>query len=138
VRQLRSSAHRLAQLARAGRKVTLELLEALGIDDVDEVAAAREAHEPMRGGAPIDDDRLIAALRAHRFQLARTAAALGISRTHLDALIARSGCVRKAKQLERNEIAACIAELGDDLDAIAARLEVSPRGLRLRMNQLGL
>jgi len=137
VRQLRSAAHRLAQLARGGRTATLDTLEALGIDDVDEVAAAR-AQEPPQGGAPIDDDRLIAALRTHRFQLARTAVALGISRTHLDALIARSGRVRKAKQLARDEIAACIAELGDDLDAIAARLEVSPRGLRLRMNQLGL
>ncbi|HSS00934.1 MAG TPA: sigma 54-interacting transcriptional regulator [Kofleriaceae bacterium] len=138
VRQLRSAAHRLAQLARAGRTATLDTLEALGIDDVDEVAGARDAHEAPRDGAPIDDERLIAALRAHRFQLARTAAALGISRTHLDALIARSGRVRKAKQLARDEIAACIAELGDDLDAIAARLEVSPRGLRLRMNQLDL
>ena len=52
--------------------------------------------------------------------------------------IARSAHVRKAKDLGRAEIAACAAEIGDDVDAIAARLEVSPRGLRLRMKQLGL
>jgi two-component system nitrogen regulation response regulator GlnG len=139
VRQLRNVAQRLAQLARAGRTATLDQL---GLDELDadaEADAATDA-EPRRAppAGPIDDDRLVATLREHRFQLGRTAAALGISRTHLDALIARSPRVRKAKQLERDEIAACTAELGDDLDAIAARLEVSPRGLRLRMKQLGL
>jgi two-component system nitrogen regulation response regulator GlnG len=151
VRQLRNTTLRLAQLARAGRAATLDQL---GLDDVDLVAgtdagidatpdadAGLAARSAARGGAldaPIDGERLIAVLREHRFQLGRTAAALGISRTHLDALIARSPHVRKAKDLGRDEIAACAAELGGDLDAIAARLEVSPRGLRLRMNQLGL
>jgi two-component system nitrogen regulation response regulator GlnG len=153
VRQLRNVAQRLAAIARGGRTATLDQL---GIDDPELDDAAAGAVEPSgdaaAGGgrgqsdgrrdgppdAPIDEDRLVAALREHRFQLGRTAAALGISRTHLDALIARSAHLRKAKQLERDEIAACAAELGDDIDAIAARLEVSPRGLRLRMKQLGL
>jgi two-component system nitrogen regulation response regulator GlnG len=138
VRQLHNVAQRLAQLARAGRTATLDLL---GIDDLDDDAADAPEVGAKAGdtpGAPVDGDRLIATLRAHRFQLAATAAALGISRTHLDALIARSAHIRKAKQLERDEIAACTAELGDDVDAIAARLEVSPRGLRLRMKQLGM
>jgi two-component system nitrogen regulation response regulator GlnG len=138
VRQLRNVALRLAAIARAGRIATLD---ALGIDDP-------ELDEPVRDAAPevapevaevaIDDDRLVSALRAHRFQLGRTADALGISRSYLDTLIAKSPRVRKAKQLERDEIVACAAELDGDLDAVAARLEVSPRGLRLRMNQLGL
>jgi two-component system nitrogen regulation response regulator GlnG len=132
VRQLRNVAQRLAQLARAGRTATLDQL---GLDELDLEPGAEPAAGPA---APIDDDRLVATLRAHRFQLSHTAAALGISRTHLDALIARSGRLRKAKQIERDEIAALAAELGDDVDAIAARLEVSPRGLRLRMKQLGL
>jgi len=148
VRQLRNTAGRLAAIARAGRAATLEQL---GIDDPDDsadgpggpgsLAASNTTGSPpgeARDAAEIDDDRLVAALREHRFQLNRTAAALGISRTHLDALIARSVRVRKAKQLERDEIAACMAELGGDLDAVAAKLEVSPRGLRLRMTQLGL
>jgi two-component system nitrogen regulation response regulator GlnG len=141
VRQLRNTAQRLAAIARAGRTATLAQL---GLDDPDDgddgagtsPAAAVPATTP--GAAEIDDDRLVATLREHRFQLNRSAAALGISRTHLDALIARSTRVRKAKQLGRAEIAACIAELDGDLDAVAAKLEVSPRGLRLRMTQLGL
>jgi len=133
VRQLRNAAHRLAAIARAGRIATLDELgfEAPDPDD------APPATLPASGPA-LDDDRLVAALRAHGFQLSRTAAALGVSRTHLDALIAKSPRVRKANRLDRDEIAACAAELGDDLDAIAARLEVSPRGLRLRMRQLGM
>jgi two-component system, NtrC family, nitrogen regulation response regulator GlnG len=172
VRQLRNTAQRLAQIARAGRIATLDQL-GLGIDGLDRAEAdaggeddaagasgggaqpgARSEIErsETEGGDPdgsaggaggsaprgIDDDRLVAALRAHGFQLSRTAAALGVSRSHLDALIARSPRVRKANQLPRDEIAACLAELGGDVDAAAARLEVSPRGLRLRIKQLGL
>ena len=151
VRQLRNAAQRLAGIARAGRIATLaDLGPELGIDLAPDLAADLGADASDPGDAPrldrpagaapaeIDDDRLVAALRAHGFQLSRTAAALGISRSYLDALIARSGRVRKANQLTRDEIAACLAELGGDLDAAAARLEVSPRGLRLRIKQLGL
>jgi two-component system, NtrC family, nitrogen regulation response regulator GlnG len=154
VRQLRNTAQRLAAIARAGRIATLDQLELDDPDDGDLGDGARgkptgsATHAglapPRSGGsaAPaeveIDDDRLVATLRSHRFQLNRTAEALGISRTYLDALIARSPRVRKANQLGRDEIVACAAELGDDVDAMAARLEVSPRGLRLRMRQLGL
>jgi two-component system, NtrC family, nitrogen regulation response regulator GlnG len=144
VRQLRNTAQRLAAIARAGRTATLEQL---GLDDPDAGTeriggavsdAVTDTPSAAHQVAEIDEDRLVATLREHRFQLNRTAAALGISRTHLDALIARTSRVRKANQLDRVEIAACIAELGGDLDAVAARLEVSPRGLRLRMTQLGL
>ena len=39
---------------------------------------------------------------------------------------------------ERDEIAASAKASDGDIDAMAAKLEVSPRGLRLRMRQLGL
>jgi len=129
VRQLRAVAGKLAAVARARGVATLA---AVGLDD----AELDEVDEPAPG--PVTDDRLVEALRAHGFQLGRTAEALGVSRTHLDALIARSPRVRKAKDLGREEIVACSAELGSDVDAMAARLEVSPRGLRLRMRALGL
>jgi DNA-binding NtrC family response regulator len=138
VRELRAAAARLAAVARAGRVARRE--DVLGDDagEPDRGGGAIDAGAPAPGGGPITEDRLVEALRAHRFQLGRAAEALGISRTHLDALIARSSRVRKAKDLSRDEIAACAAEHGGDLDAMAAALEVSPRGLRLRMRQLGL
>jgi two-component system nitrogen regulation response regulator GlnG len=130
VRQLKHAALRLAAVARAGRIATLDDLDIdLGLDD--------DLATPP-SDTPIDDERLVATLRVHAFQLNRTADALGISRTHLDALIARSPRVRKAKDLSRDEIERCAAATGNDHDAMAARLEVSPRGLRLRMRQLGL
>ncbi|HSK01157.1 MAG TPA: sigma 54-interacting transcriptional regulator [Kofleriaceae bacterium] len=139
VRELRAAAARLAAVARAGR---IARPEDLGIDgagaDIDDDASAAAPGEPARGAGAITEDRLVAALREHRFQLGRTAEALGISRTHLDARIARSARLRKAKDLTAGEITACAAAHGDDLDAMAAALEVSPRGLRLRMRQLGL
>ncbi len=131
VRQLRAVALRLAAIARAGRTATHE---ELGLDEPDD----QPASAVPRGAAEIGDDQLVCALRSQRFQLTRTADALGISRSHLDALIARSPHVRKARQLDRDEIAACAAALDGEVDAIAAALEVSPRGLRLRMKQLGL
>jgi len=119
VRQLRNTAQRLAAIARAGRTTTLEQL---GLDDPDgsadhaggaasiAPAAVPGAPGAAREAAEIDEDRLVATLREHRFQLNRSAAALGISRTHLDALIARTSRVRRANQLDRAEIAACVAE----------------------------
>jgi len=138
VRQLEHAALRLAAIARAGRTAALsDLGPSAALDDGDDALAPEDDPAPPASG-PIDDDRLVAALREHQFQLNRTAEALGISRTHLDALIARSSRVRKAKDLDRDEIVAAVGAGGNDLDAAAAALEVSPRGLRLRMRQLGL
>jgi two-component system nitrogen regulation response regulator GlnG len=132
IRQLRAVAARLASIARSGRTAALPDLGAgLGMDWV----LTPLSPEPS---TTIDEARLVATLRQHRFQLARSAEALGISRTHLDALISRSTSLRKAKDLDAHEIAACANAHADDVDAMAAALEVSPRGLRLRMRQLGL
>lgn len=137
VRELRAAAARLAAVARAGRVAQAEDVP-LGGPQGERAAGVAEVTAATGAATIVDDDRLVAALREHRFQLNRTAEALGVSRTHLDALIARSPRVRKAKDLGRDEIAAVAAAHAGDLDAMAAALEVSPRGLRLRMRQLGL
>jgi len=125
VRQLRSLVARAIGLPR----VTLEALGDV-LDDPDE--------PPPAAATDIDDDQLREVLRAHRFQLASAARALGISRMHLDARIAKSSTLRKAKDLTVEDIATCRRNTGGDLDVMAAALEVSPRGLKLRMTQLGL
>ncbi len=46
--------------------------------------------------------------------------------------------IRKASELERVEIESALADCGGDPAATAARLRVSPQGLKRRMTALGL
>ena len=111
-----------------------------------ETASAPDSPEPSpaeskpvyRAPDTLDEDELLAALRAHAFRLQPTAAALGISRTSLYALIAKSPRIRKAKDLSADDIERCRARCDNDLDRMAAELEVSRKGLRRRMTLLGL
>src|SRR5262249_48979278 len=91
-----------------------------------------------RRPAEIGEDELIEALRMHGWRTGATADALGISKTSLYVLIEKSTRIRKAADLSREELSQSLEECGGDVDAAAARLEVSPRGLKLRMRDLGL
>ena len=86
----------------------------------------------------ITDDALTATLAAHRWKTGAAAAALGISKTTLYALIERCPTIRKARDLDRAELEALRAATGGDLDAMSAQLQVSRRGLQLRMRELGM
>jgi two-component system nitrogen regulation response regulator GlnG len=91
-----------------------------------------------RSPEEVTDDELLEALRANRWRIQRAAAQLGISRGSLYDRIERSQRIRKAADLSREEIEACRARCGGDLDAMVEALEVSKRGLQRRMTQLGL
>lgn len=80
---------------------------------------------------------LLAALRAERFNVHRTARRLAVSRTTLYKLMEESPEVRKASDLGGEEIAAALAVAGGDLESAAEKLQVSPRGLQLRLRELG-
>jgi two-component system nitrogen regulation response regulator GlnG len=131
VRELRNVIHQLV-VSNRGRAAI----------ELDERAAALLAGpaptEAQPADASRDPARLIEALRAHRWQIGTTAAALGVSRTTLYAWMERSPDLRKARDIPRDELVACLDAHGGDVDAAAARLEVSPRGLRLRMKELGV
>jgi two-component system, NtrC family, nitrogen regulation response regulator GlnG len=86
-----------------------------------------------RSPAEVDEDELVAALRAHRWQIKPAAAALGVSRPSLYNLIERSARVRKVADLDSGEITACRRRFGGDLDAMADHLEVSRAGLQQRL-----
>ncbi|MEM7584465.1 MAG: sigma 54-interacting transcriptional regulator [Acidobacteriota bacterium] len=86
----------------------------------------------------VSEEELVEALRAHQYRLQPTAAALGLSRTSLYALIDKSPRVRKARDLTREEIEGSRQTFGGDFDAMASALEVSRKGLRRRMTELGL
>ncbi|HSK77207.1 MAG TPA: sigma-54 dependent transcriptional regulator [Thermoanaerobaculia bacterium] len=101
-------------------------------------AAPKPSRKVYRNPEEVSEEELLAALRAHRWRLLPTAAALGISRTSLYDRIEKSQRIRKAADLSREEIEACRERVSGDLDAMAEALEVSKRGLQRRMTQLGI
>ena len=86
----------------------------------------------------VTEAEALEALRANRWEVKQAAEQLGISRPSLYVLMERFGSIRKASDLERDEILATREECGGNLDAMVARLEVSKRGLQQRMKQLGI
>ncbi len=98
----------------------------------------RRASQSYRDPGDVDDDELVAALRAHQFRLQPTAAALGISRGSLYGLIDGCPLVRKASDLGPDDIEAARRRCGDRPEAMAADLEVSKQGLKMRLKELGM
>jgi two-component system, NtrC family, nitrogen regulation response regulator GlnG len=102
------------------------------------VIRPEEGAGPRRKPGEVSEGELLAALRAHRWDLQAAARALRISRTSLYALIEASPGVRKAGDLRPEEIARCWEECGGDLDAMVDRLEVSKKALGRRLREMGL
>ena len=137
VRELRNVVKQLVIASRAGVarvEVTLSRLAApTAPGAATPPRAAPAAHRPSR---QIDEATLAAALRNNEFRPGAAAAELGISRTTLYALMERASTVRKARSVTADEIAACRAACGGDIDEMARRLEVSARALKLRLREL--
>lgn len=91
-----------------------------------------------RSPAEVSPEELLAALRAHRWEIKPTAAQLGISRPSLYLLIEKLPGLRKASELSRAEILEARDACGGSLDAMVDQLEVSKPALLQRMKRLGL
>jgi two-component system nitrogen regulation response regulator GlnG len=100
-------------------------------------ASARDLSEDA-GARDLSDEAIVAALRRHAFRIGATAEALGIARNTLYKRMERCEGLRRARDLDAPEIRAACAIAPHDLESVAARLEVSARGLRLRMRELGI
>ena len=85
----------------------------------------------------VAEDEVLAALRAHAYNLQAAADSLGISRPSLYKLMKKSSRIRTARDLGIEEIQGCRKRFAADLDAMAEHLEVSRRALRRRMTELG-
>ncbi len=101
-------------------------------------AAAGPPAAPRRKPSEVTDGELVTALRAQRWNLKATAAALGVSRTSLYALLERSPNVRAAADVPPAEVRRAHQRHGDNLDAMVDDLEISERALRQRLKDLGL
>jgi DNA-binding NtrC family response regulator len=105
--------------------------------------AGREAKAQAPAVAPADrqaigDELLVETLRRNRWQVGATARALGIAKNTLYQLMERCEGIRKARDLGREEILECRESSGGDQKLMAERLEVSERGLKLRMRELDI
>ena len=116
----------------------LEKLVAAGSSTAALVSDAPVPRRSTGSSRQLSDDDIIAALREHRFQVSATAAALGLSKTWLFTRIERCDRIRKASDLQSDEIRVSLEACAADVDAAAERLEVSSHGLKQRMKQLGL
>lgn len=93
---------------------------------------------PRRKPSDVSEPELVAALRAHAWDLTAAADELGIVRSSIYDLIERSPTIRKAGDLSSDEIKRCFHDCGGDLDQMVTKLEVSKKALRRRLNELGL
>ncbi|MFO0710196.1 MAG: sigma 54-interacting transcriptional regulator [Sandaracinus sp.] len=101
---------------------------------------AHRAPEPgeARRASDLGEDELVRALEEHGFRLGPVARALGVSRPALYDRIERSERVRKARDLSEPEIRVALETHEGDSTRAAEELRVSPRGLTLRMRELGM
>jgi two-component system, NtrC family, nitrogen regulation response regulator GlnG len=131
VRELRNAARRIVIASRGAARARVDAALADGV-----VRAEPSEPAPVRG--EVTPERLLAALREHGWKTGAAAAALGISKTTLYGLMERTPGLRKARDLSADEILAQRDAAGGDVERMAAALEVSRRGLVLRMRELGL
>lgn len=79
-----------------------------------------------------------ATLHKNRWNVSRTARALGVSRNTLIARIQTLPDVRLARDVGREDILRAQRVYGTDMEKLADALQVSEHGLRLRFRELGL
>ena len=102
------------------------------------------SHDPAppkkrsRRPSEVSESELLDALRHHGWLVKPTAEALGVSRSSLYGLIDRCPSIRKASDVPEPDLRACFERLSGDVDAMTRELEVSRRGILMRLKQLGL
>ncbi|MEM8933733.1 MAG: hypothetical protein AAGE94_21260, partial [Acidobacteriota bacterium] len=102
-------------------------------------AAPRHGWRPAyRKPSDVSDEELLATLREHDYQLKASAEALGISRASLYLMVEATPQVRKASELEPDEVLDAMATAENDWVLAARALEVSVYALKRQVKALGL
>jgi two-component system, NtrC family, nitrogen regulation response regulator GlnG len=96
--------------------------------------------KPSKKNRPGDlsDEQILDTWRRNQYNFNTSAAELDVSRVWLNTRFDRIPGIRKAKDIPADEIRQCAVECGNDLEAMAARLEVSVRGLQLQMKRFNM
>jgi two-component system, NtrC family, nitrogen regulation response regulator GlnG len=149
IRQLRNVTRQLVIGSRGRAQLQLEPrlaaeLDAGAVPLALQAAPVTASPEPpsrpitRRRPADISEPELLAALRAHAWDLKAAADQLGIPRPSIYDVIERCPNIRTAGDLTADEIARVHRDCAGDLDRMAAQLEVSRRALQRRVKELGL
>jgi two-component system, NtrC family, nitrogen regulation response regulator GlnG len=142
IRQLRNVARQLVIGSRghAQLRPDPQLAAELGAAPPARLATAPSDPEatPRRKASEVTEPELVDALRACAWDLKAAADRLRIARPSIYDLIDRYPNIRTAGGLAVEEIAQCFHDCGGDLEAMAARLQVSKRALTRRVKELGL
>ncbi len=139
VRQLRNVVRQLVISNRGREELSIDATLTKMLDEPREPApAAPDTGAGYRKPGEVAEDELLQVLRDNRFRLGPSAKALGVSKTSLYAMIDRSDRIRRATDLERDELLACHASCGGNLDEMAEKLEVSKRALQFRLKDLSI
>ena len=150
VRQLRNVARQLAIASKGEASVMINVAVSRLLPEAGALAAAVSPAPAMRSSPEqaqrgkranlddIDDTLLVDTLRANQWKIAATARALSVSKNSLYQLMERCTLIKKAKDLSRAEIEAVGATCEGNTAQMAITLEVSQRGLKLRMTELGM
>jgi len=146
VRALRNAVRQIVISSRGESRARLgpeveSLLAQPQTDTRPDSAPAREESpsqtaQPTRSAWEIGPNALLDALRQNRWSPSATAADLQIPRTTLYALMDRHPAIRKASSIPGEELLRHHHECGGNIDLVAERLQVSRRGLQLRLAQL--
>ena len=86
----------------------------------------------------VSESELLEALRSARWDLKATAERLRISRTSLYALLESTPSIRRANDLEKDELVVCHRECEGDVERMVDRLTVSKHALLRRLRQFGI
>jgi two-component system nitrogen regulation response regulator GlnG len=148
VRQLRNVCRELAvhgadrDQVEVGPQLARLLAEPVGVNERP-ASRAPDGAKVLAGAVhrrpgEVGEDELYQALASNSWRLKPAAAALGISRTSLYALMEAHPRVRTAASLSPAEVEASWCANGGDLEAMVKELEVSKEGIARRVRELGL
>jgi two-component system nitrogen regulation response regulator GlnG len=148
IRQLRNVARQLVIGSRGQPVLELdprldqELTRPLAPLSPAPAPASEPAAEPepaaRRKSTEVSEPELLAALRAHDWDVKKAALHLGLARSSIYDLIERSPSLRLAGDLSVEELTRCFHNCQGNLDKMVKRLEVSKRALNRRLKELGL